>query len=234
MDAEAYADMLPWLVFLVIDRRAGLSVAWAGGCATACSAGLAAWSYWRGRWTPLPMVALAFFVPCSVVALALPVWDGAVGVSRSMAILAISVSAFASLRFTPISEAYTTPQVAPGVPLQPRFRQVNVEVTAAWGVGALLASVICAVAELLNGGTFAYTFLDWVAPLVITTGTILWCTRRWELFRLSLDGAGSDLGASAAQPVQLRAYQSADPPEDAVIRQLPVRRAHRMLRDRTL
>jgi hypothetical protein len=232
MDAEAYADMLPWLVFLVIDRRAGLSVAWASGCATACSAGLAGWAYWRGRRAPLPIVALAFFIPCGIAAFAFPAWNVAVAVSRSMAILAVSVAAFTSLRFTPISEAYTSPLVAPGIQVRPRFRQVNVEMTAAWGVGSLLAALMCAVAELVDGGTFAFTFLDWVLPLVIATGTVLWATRRWELFRLSLDG-GADHGTTTQQ-VQLRAYEAVERPEDAVIRELPVRRPHRALKRRTL
>lgn len=232
MDAEAYADMLPWLVFLVIDRRAGLSVAWAAGCATACSAALAGWSYWRGRRAPLPLVALAFFVPCFFAALALPAWNVDTGVSRSMAVLAISVSAFVSLRFTPLSESYTTPMVAPGIPTRRGFRRVNVEMTAAIGLGSLLGAVVCAVSTLVDG-TFAFTFMDWVVPLLIATGTLLWATRRWELFRLSLDGAGS-LGGEAQPPVQLRAYEPVDQAEDAVIRQLPLDRPNRVAKRRML
>lgn len=231
MDAEAYADMLPWLVFLVIDRKSGLSVAWAAGCATACSAGLAAWSYWRGRRAPLPLLALVYFAPCYVAALSFPAWDSAVGLTRSMAVLAVSVSAFASLRFTPISEAYTVPLVAPGVPDNPGFRQVNVEMTAAWGVGSLLAAVICAVATLVNG-SFAFTFMDWVVPLVIAVATVLWATRRWELFRLGLDGTAGQDGV-LAQPVPLRIYEAIERSEEAVIHELPDG-SHRALDRRTL
>lgn len=201
MDAEAYADMLPWLVFLVVDRKSGLSVGWAAACATACAAGLAGWSYWRGRRAPLPLLALACFIPCLVGALAFPAWDSAIGLTRSIAVLTVSVSAFVSLRFTPISEAYTTSLVAPGVPQTPRFRQVNVEMTAAWGVGSLLAAVTCAVATIVTG-SFAFTFMDWVVPLVIAVGTVLWATRRWELFRLSLDGADAN-DTVLVQPVSL-------------------------------
>lgn len=240
MDAEAYADMLPWLVFLVIDRKSGLSVAWAAGCATACSAGLAGWAYWRGRRAPLPLAALAFFVPCYFAALASPSWDAAIGVSRSVAVLAVSITAFASLRFTPISEAYTTPLVAPGVPSNPSFRRVNVEMTTAWGVGSLMASVTCAVATLVEGrvaGTFTFTFMDWVIPLVIATGTVLWATRRWELFRLGLDEAGGG-DSAVAQPVPLRAYEpvalSSPGPDDAVIHDMSERRMLRVLGRRTL
>ena len=236
MDAEAYADMLPWLVFLVIDRRAGLSVAWAAGCATGCSVGLAAWSYWRGRRAPFPLVALTIFVPCYVAALVFPVWNGAIGVSRSMAVLAVSVSAFTSLRFTPVSEAYTTPLVAPDVLLLPRFRQVNVEMTAAWGVGSLLVSVVGAVATLVRG-TFAFTFMDWVVPLVIAVSTVLWATRRWELFRLGLDSGAVRLGTrpdemDAAEHEVAEAAQGRG--AEAVIRELSVGRAQRAARRTTL
>lgn len=251
MDAEAYADMLPWLVFLVIDRRSGLSVAWAAGCATLASAGLAAWSYWRGRQAPLPRVALAFFAPCYLVAVAVPAWDSAIGLTRSVALLSLGLAAFISLRFTPISQVYTTPLVAPGIPARPGFRRVNVEMTSAWGVGSLVASITCVLAMLVQG-TFAFTFMDWVIPLLIATGTILWSNRRWELFRLSLDGS-AELGSTAPPPLHLRNCEPADTAalgprgadhrtgeavirafDDAVIRELPVRRTNRAMKRRTL
>lgn len=247
MDAEAYADMLPWLVFLVIDRRGGLSVAWAASCATVCSAGLLAWSYRRGRRAPLPWVALVVFALCVVAALVVPVWDSAVGVTRSMVVLAVSVSAFASLWRTPISEAYTTPLVTPSVAERPRFRQVNVEMTAALGAGSLLVAVFGGVGSLVRG-TVAFTFMDWVVPLVTAVVTLLWATRRWELFRLHVDARAPRHDAQAphaAQALHLGPRASFyERPElfdhldwtldaqahapGAVIRTLPARRAQRL------
>jgi hypothetical protein len=187
MDAEACADMMPWLVFLVIDRRSGLSVAWAGGCAAACSMVLVAWAYWRGRRAPLARLSLVLFGLVFVAALASTQWDGDIRVSRSLSLLVLSAAAFASLRFTPLCEAYTTPLVAPGVQDLPRFRRVNTEMTLAWAIGSLLAGGSCASAAIVeHGGDLAFTFMDWVIPLLLAVATVLWVSRRWELFRLNL------------------------------------------------
>ncbi len=233
MDAEAYADLLPWLVFMVIDRRSGLGVAWAAGCAVACAAGLAAWSYWRGRRAPLPWVAMALLAACYVAALASPAWDSSVALSRSIAVLGLGASAFVSLRLTPISEAYTVPLVAPGVPDNPRFRQVNIEMTVALGVGSIVIAGVCALDEFANG-SFAFTFMDWVAPLMVGMGTVLWATRRWELFRLSLEGA-SPADSVASQPARLHQDEPVGlSGGGAVIHQLPARRSSRGLKRGTL
>lgn len=187
MDAEACADMMPWLVFLVIDRKSGLSVAWAASCAAACSLVLVSWAYWRGRRAPLARVSVVLFSLCYAAALASPSWDGQIRISRSLSMLVLSVVAFASLRFTPLCETYTTPLVAPGVRDQPRFRRVNVEMTLAWAIGSLLAGASCAaVAFVHGGGNLAFTFMDWVIPLLLAVASVLWVSRRWELFRLSL------------------------------------------------
>jgi hypothetical protein len=186
MDAEAYADMLPWLVFVVTDRRLGLGVAWAAGGALICSAGLVAWSYWRGRYAPLPRIAVGIFTVCLVPALVLPAWNDQVSLPRALVVATLSLLAFGSLRFTPLSETYTVPIVAPWVRDDPRFHKVNVDMTLAWGVGSLAVALACGTTELVPG-RLSLTLLDWVTPLVLATLTILWAARRWELFRLAVD-----------------------------------------------
>jgi hypothetical protein len=253
MDAEAYADMLPWLVFVMMDRKLGLGVAWAGGGALACSAGLVGWSYWRGRYALVPRIALGIFAVCLVSALVFPAWNDQVSLPRALVVATLSLLAFGSLRFTPLSEAYTVPLVPPSLRDDPRFRKVNVEMTLAWGVGSLAVALACSTTALLPG-RLAFTLLDWVTPLVLATVTILWVARRWELFRLCVDtvpaahhvvdaAAGSDLatrdviGLRARRPPPSRGSRAPEPPEpardgepqggggrDAVIRQLPVRR----------
>lgn len=217
MDAEAYADMLPWLVFLVIDRRSGLDVAWAGAAALVCAAALAGWSYWRGRYALVPRVAMALFAVCLVSGLASQPWDHQVGLSRALVVASLSALAFGSLALRPLSEAYTVPLVAPALRDDPRFDRVNVEITVAWGVGALAVAAASGTTDLLSGAV-ASTFLDWVTPLVLAAGTILWATRRWELFRLSVDSVAVGYETQdAAVPVQ------SPEPRDAVIRELPLR-----------
>ncbi len=252
MDAEAYADMLPWLVFIVVDRKLGLGVAWAAGGALGCDAGLVAWSYFRGRYALLPRVALGIFAVNLILAIVFPAWNHQVSLPRALVVATLGVLAFGSLRFTPLSEGYTVPLVAPGIRDDPRFRRVNVEMTLAWGVGALAVALASGTTALLAGHV-AFTLLDWVAPLVLATITILWVARRWELFRLSVDslpignhagepGVPSHLptriamGSHVSQPLFQRAVpplKLAEPAEDlepgvddapgAVIRQLPVR-----------
>lgn len=210
MDAEAYADMLPWLVFLVIDRKSGLGVAWAGGGALGCSVGLVAWSYWRGRYSLVPRVALALFAACLISGIASHAWDQQVSIPRALVVATLSVLAFASLRFTPVSETYTVPLVAPALRADPRFVKVNVEITIAWGVGSLAVAVASGTTALLSGAVF-FTFLDWVTPLVLAAATVLWATRRWELFRLSVDSV------AIGHHLDHAGVQAQDPTGDVVV-----------------
>lgn len=251
MDAEAYADVLPWLVFLVIDRKSGLGVAWAGAGALVCSAGLVVWSYWRGRGSLVPRLALPLFAACLVSGLASEAWNDQVSIPRALVLVSLSALALGSLPFTPLSETYTVPLVAPALRDDPRFAKVNVEITLAWGIGGLTVAAASAGTALLSGAV-AFTFLDWVTPLVLAAATILWATRRWELFRLAVDSVpiGHDLGdavptlapghktvgfpvaprAPRPLPVELAGRpggggtsMSATQSEDAVIRRLPLR-----------
>jgi hypothetical protein len=249
MDAEAYADMLPWLVFLVMDRRSGLGVAWAGGGALVCSAGLVGWSYWRGRYSLLPRVALVLFSVCLVSGLASQEWNQQVSTPRALTVLVLGALAFGSLRFTPLTETYTVPLVASSLLEDRRFRKVNVEMTAALGVGSLAVAVANATTVLIHGPV-SITLLDWVTPLMLAGGTVLWAARRWELFRLTVDsvpighhvdeaaipanvathralgfpGSGSP-PPRAVPPLKLAnpAEESDTGSQDAVIRRLPVR-----------
>lgn len=208
MDAEAYADMLPWLVFLAIDRKSGLGVAWAGAGALTCGAGLVAWSYWRGRYAPLPRVAVALFAVCLVSGLVFHSWNDQVSLPRALVVASLSALAFGSLPFTPLSETYTGHLVAPALREDPRFAKVNVEITLAWGVGSLAVAAASATTALLSGAV-AFTFLDWVTPLVLAAGTILWATRRWGRFHLTVDTVAIGHDTSEPAPRGLGAQRGA-------------------------
>lgn len=252
MDAEAYADMLPWLVFLVMDRKSGLGVAWAGGGALVCSAGLVAWQYWRGRYSFLPRVALVLFSACLVSGLASETWNHLVSQPRAITVAVLSALSFGSLLFTPLSEAYTARLVAPALLEGRRFRRVNVEMTAALGVGAGAVAVANFTTVLLHGPV-ALTLFDWVTPLVLSAVAILWAARRWEQFRLSVDSVPighqvseaavpanfavreamsfSASRTSSRMAPRLKLAESGEDSEpdsqDAVIRRLPVRGRNR-------
>lgn len=188
MDAEAYADMLPWLVFIVVDRPTGLDVTWAAASAGICSAGLVVWAYWRGANPGVARVGLVVFSTCLLAALADPAWNAGVSLPRSVTVGALSLAAFVSLFCTPLSEGYTAPGVAPATREDPRFARVNLEITLAWGLGTALVATAAGTTALLPDA-FVSTFLGWVIPLVLAGGTVLWVSRRWTLFRIAVESA---------------------------------------------
>lgn len=235
MDAEAYADMLPWLVFFVVERRSGPTLAWASGCAVLAAAGLTGWAYWRGRAAPLPRLALVVFAALLVSGLGSGAWDHLVGSTRAVAAASLGVAALASLRFRPLSEAYTAPLVASSRRDGPGFLAVNRQISGSWAVGSLLVGASCATSDF-EPDKVAFTLLDWVIPLAVACATLLWASRRWELFRLSLDATGpvrdDDVRGRAVRASTVPPLAGVggpgdgahEPPVGAVIHQLPLRR----------
>lgn len=234
MDAEVYADMVPWLVFFVVDRRSGPSVAWAAGCAALTALGLVAWAYWRGRSAPLPWIAIVVFAAAFGAGLGSPTWDHLVGTTRAAAAASLGVAALVSLRLTPLSDAYTALLVAPARRHDPGFVRVNRQISRSWAIGSCAVAASCAASDVVRSRV-TFTLLDWVIPLAVACATILWTTRRVELYRLLIDTprgrCGSEALASAAVlPAVLEAQRCGDGGDaapdsaDAVIRQLPIRR----------
>jgi hypothetical protein len=226
MDAEAYADMFPWILFIVVDRKTGLDVTWAAGCAGVCSLGLLAWSYWRGTRSVLPRIGVALFGSFFFFALTNAWWNTGIGVPRTVAVGVLGVAALASLRWTPLSEAYTASLVAPALRQDPRFHRANFDMTCAWGAAAALVAVSCGTAALIHDA-YGFTFLGWVTPLVFAGGAILWTSRRWDLFRVAVDSSAT--GGGARGPIVSLVVDHFDDEAlgygaGADIRELPVRK----------
>ncbi len=221
MDAESYADVLPWLVFLVVDRRAGLSVGWAGSTAAATAALVVGWAYWRGRRAPIAALAVGTFTACGLAVLPFHSWDSQVDDPRAVVVLALAVALLGSLGVRPMSLAYTAPKVAPAVAVREEYRRVNAQITAAWGVGALAVAASFAVSAVTHD-VVGSTFLDWIVPMAVCLATGLWVARRWELFRLEVDaGAGERPGERIASALPLPGWVPRRE-RDAVVRRLPV------------
>jgi hypothetical protein len=223
MDAEAYIDVLPWIMFVVIDRKTGLGLAWGGGCAAVCAAGLAAWSVWHGRRSLTAWVALALFTASYIVGMAISVEPEHSTVARAIALLVLALTAFCSLRSTPLSCTYTTAHVRPAAREDPRFDRVNAEITTGWGVGAMVAAGAYLV-PLLSQTTVGYTFSDWVAPLAIAAVTLMWTARRWERFRLQSHTEAATQAASRQPLAAVIDDHMGHESPDAVIRAIGQRR----------
>ena len=219
MDAEAYVDVLPWILFVIIDRKTGLGMAWAGGTAAVCAALLAGWWVWHGRRSLTAWVGVALFTTSFVVGMTVGVDPSHTTVARSVALAVLAATAFVSLRRTPLSCTYTTAHVRPAAREDPRFDRVNVVITTGWGIAALVAGGAYLIPIASQTGV-AYTFSDWVAPLAVVAVTVTWTARQWEHFRLqSLTEAATQ--AASRQPLSavLAAGNHRQAP-DAVIRDI--------------
>jgi hypothetical protein len=219
MDAEGYADLVPWLVFVVIERKTGLGIGWAGGCASVSAAALVAAAYWRGRRAPVAKLGVVLFAILCAADFVVPPMSSQIADARIIAVLALAAAAFGSLRFSPISAAYTAAEVAPAVREDPRFRRVNAEISTAWGVGAVLVAVAYLVSHLFHDAV-GYTFLNWVVPLAVATAVLIWSARRWQMFRLEAEGDWLAEGTGERGPMtrELGSWVEA---HDAVVHRLP-------------
>ena len=199
MDADAYVDMLPWVLFVVIDRKTGLGAGWAGVCAALAALALCAWAYWQGRRAPLPRLALVIFGACGIAGLAYAPWGALIVIPRSASVLTLSLVAFASLRRSPISTAYSSANVTSRTRRDPRFAQVNRDITAAWAVAALVVAVSFSAPTLFDASV-PWTVFGWALPLGVAGGVALWTSRRWTLFRLATEPAEPAGPADPAEP----------------------------------
>jgi hypothetical protein len=190
MDADAYVDLLPWMLFMVVDRKQGLGLGWAGASAALCAGGLLAWAYWHGRRNTVAALGSAVFGALGVLgALAAP-WlshhDAVrLDAARSGAVLVLGIACLASVRSTPLSYAYSAGRVQSQMCGDPRFAAVNARITRSWGLGALVVAASYAVPAFWPT-TVVRTVFDWVVPLVVTAGVVKWSAERWEAFRLQL------------------------------------------------
>ena len=188
MDLEAYVDVVPWLLFMIIDRQSGLGVSWAAASAAACGLGIAAWSHWRRRRTPIGWVALATFGCLIVVGVAAnrpTTWFEPVIRSGSVAVLA--GAALASLGQRPLSEAYTVDRVSPSRRAEPAFAAVNRRITAAWAVAAVLVAASFG-AEVFAPSSVGLTVFDWVLPIAVVACAVRWVAVQWTAYLVWTEG----------------------------------------------
>jgi hypothetical protein len=170
------------------------------------------------------MVALGLFGAMFVTNLAAPSWLVASGLvrvelARSLAVVVLGLTALASLRTTPLSTTYTAGKVRPSVRAEPRFRQVNARITAAWCIGAAVVAAAYVIPYFV-GSSVAYTFSDWVVPLVVAAATVKWGATLWERFRLEVNSEPTSQAVPLATSIDLASRR---PAGDAVIRPFELR-----------
>lgn len=188
MDLDAYVDVVPWLLFVVVDRRSGLGLAWAAASAMGCGAALGAWARWRGRRTPVGWVAMGVFGSLVVVAvLVARPHEWFEPTLRAIAVASLGLAALASLRRRPLSEAYTAERVPMHRRSEPAFLRVNRRITASWGVAAFLIAASFATVGAMPSAV-ALTLFDWVVPIVVLGAALRWVAAEWSVYQVSAEG----------------------------------------------
>lgn len=185
MDLEACVDVVPWMLFVVVDRQSGLGLAWAAASAMGCGAAIAGWSHWRQRRTPIGWLSIGVFGALVVVALIVDrpaQWFEPT--LRAASVSCLGVAALVSLRWRPLSEGYTVERVPVHRQAELGFARVNRRITVAWGIAALCIGGSFA-AEALTPSAVALTVFDWVVPLLVLGVTLRFVALQWSTYQVS-------------------------------------------------
>ncbi|MGH9082646.1 MAG: hypothetical protein ACRDY3_00935 [Acidimicrobiales bacterium] len=193
MVLNAYVDVVPWIVFVVVDRHSGMGPGWAALSAAACGCGIAGWSRWRARPSLLGVVAVTVFGSVAVVV----VLDDQTSqwfepALRAACVLALAVTAFWSLSARshhPLSQPYTADRVPPGHGSDPAFARVNRRITAIWGAAVSLVALSFGCVAL-GPSDFTLTLLDWVVPIVVIGAAVRWVAIEWSGYQVVAEGTG--------------------------------------------
>lgn len=180
-----WSDLLPWVVFAVVDRKTGLGVGWAGVCAVACAVALMAWGYWWARPSPVRWLAAGLFGATAAVGFTQTI-SIPYALPRAAVFAVLGATALVSSAGRPLSAVYSWPDVPSEQRRDGRFHRANVDITVVWGVAALCAATSFASLQVLTSAVDVTVF-GWLVPLGVAAGTLAWTTRRWSLYCADID-----------------------------------------------
>jgi hypothetical protein len=181
MSARAYLGFLPWLVFVFVGRTTSGGVAWGGVAALAVAVIIAVSSARTGSLKLLEVSAVVLFAGFAL--------GGAINQHdpqgflaqhfRALAAGALAVIAFASTRFTPLTEPYTREIVLRKFWDTARFKRVNVELTLMCAVTSLGIALSYAAAATTHSHALA-TILNLIVPVGLALLGVRRATLRWS------------------------------------------------------
>jgi hypothetical protein len=181
MSARTYLGFLPWLVFAFVGRTTGGGVAWGGVAALAIAVIIAVSSARTGSLTLLEVSAIVLFAGFA--------FAGAIDQHNPQGFLAeyfralaaggLALVAFASTRFTPLTEPYAREIVLRKFWDTARFKRVNVELTLMCGVTFLGIALSYAAAATVHSHALAITF-NWIVPVGLALLGVRRATLRWS------------------------------------------------------
>lgn len=167
-----YVAFVPWVLFTLVAQHSTLK--WAAIAALAVSAAIALPSLLRRRPKLLEIAAVLTFAGFTVVALNDPgASQWVTRYARAIASAVLAVIAFGSLLVIPFTEQYARESVPRQFWSSPRFRKVNRQLTAMWGMvfAAMVPAHVIAGAIDTHRSNLIF---NWAIPIVL----ILWAVKR--------------------------------------------------------
>jgi predicted permease len=168
-----YLAFVPWVLFTIIAQRDTLKAA--ALIALAASILIAGRSMSEGHPKLLELGAvLAFFgftVAAFIAGPSATHWLERY--ARAIAAFLLALIAFGSLLFVPFTEQYARQSVPRKYWTSPRFKQINRQLTAMWGLVFLALMVSHIIAGAINTRR-GNTIFNWVIPILV----IIWAVKR--------------------------------------------------------
>ena len=176
----AYLDMVPWLVFLLVERKDGPGIVGASVCALGAAAGITALARWRRRPAPLARVGCGLFSAFTTVGWLDQSWIHNFAVARGVSLLVLAAVLLGSLVRSPLSAAFASDLVPSRICSTPAFRRVNAEMTASWGIGAAVGGAANLLLSATSTTGWTLTAFGWLVPLLVGIVALAWGQDRWQ------------------------------------------------------
>jgi ABC-type uncharacterized transport system YnjBCD permease subunit len=180
MSGRTYLGFLPWAVFAIVGRAMGEGVAWGGVAALATAVVITITSARAGSVHPLEVAAIVLFTGFAIVG-ALNQHDprGVVQhYARAFSASSLALITLISLRYTPFTEPYAREIVLRRFWNTPRFKRVNIELTAIWATVFVAVAASYATGALLDSRLAGTTF-GWILPVGLVLIGVQQSSRRW-------------------------------------------------------
>jgi hypothetical protein len=223
---RAYNYLLPWVVFVIVDRNSGLGVLWAASISLGCGVGVLALAAYRKEHV---FCGLGFVLTfgSTLIAYSLltsPAFHTLEPFARSVVSAGIGLVLLASLLVAPASKDHLRSLTVPPFWDTMEFERANMRVTARWGLTMLAIAAAYGAEAAISGGPIVRTACDWLIPLLACLICVHWDGRTAHVLSepdlTGADGAPLGIAPVHSRTIHERQRESRAEGDIAVIREL--------------
>jgi hypothetical protein len=173
---RAYNYLLPWVVFVIVDRNSGLGVLWAASISLGCGVAVLARAAYRKEHL---FCGVGFVLTFGSTLIAYSLVTSATfhtfePFARSVVSTGIGLVLLASLLVAPASKDHLRSLTAPPFWSTMEFERANMRVTARWGLTMLAIAAAYGAEAAVSGGPIVRTACDWLIPLLACLICVHW------------------------------------------------------------